>query len=235
MKLQQAVNQYSMPEEARLLMAAHRPLGLAGPTGAGKGTLAQYLTQLGKYAPIVSDTTRMPRPYAKGKEVNGVQYWFITPEEALAKLADNAYIEAKVVHGDTLYGTSIAAYRQVVDSGRIPILEIDVQGMEDCMRIDPEFEAILLLPPSFSVWNERIDARGDMTLDNKLRRFKTALNEFAKPRENTQFYPVVNTEVLDVAQLLESGEYKKPSYRANATSVAEELRRATEQFLATQP
>ena len=234
MNLQEAVDAYRMPEEARALISEHRPLGLAGPTGAGKSTLAQYLTQMGHYAPTVSDTTRAPRPFRKGSEVNGVHYWFLTEEQALEKLSQGGYIESKVVHGDTLYGTSITAYKQIVDSGRIPILDIDVQGMEEFMRVDPNFEAIVLLPPSFEVWNERIDARGDMTSENKLRRFKTAVIEYNKPFENRQFYPVVNTEVVEAARIIESGEYRTPEYRTYALGVAAQLREATQQYLATQ-
>ena len=179
-------------------------------------------------------TTRAPRPFRKGSEVNGVHYWFLTEEQALEKLSQGGYIESKVVHGDTLYGTSITAYKQIVDSGRIPILDIDVQGMEEFMRVDPDFEAIVLLPPSFEVWNERIDARGDMTSENKLRRFKTAVIEYNKPFENRQFYPVVNTEVVEAARIIESGEYRTPEYRTYALGVAAELRDATQQYLATQ-
>lgn len=231
MNLQEAVNSYRMPEVARALISEHRPLGLAGPTGAGKSTLAQYLTQEGHYAPIVSDTTRAPRPFLKGSEVNGVHYWFLTEKEALEKIAQGGYIEAKVVHGDTLYGTSISAYSQVVKSGRTPILDIDVQGMEEFMRHDSAFEAILLLPPNFETWMQRIEARGDMTPENRLKRFSSALVEYSKPFDNKQFYPVVNTEVVEAAKVIQSGEYRNPDYQEYALQVAAELRDATQAYL----
>ncbi len=234
MNLPEAIKTYQMPEEATRLIHEHPPLGLAGPTGAGKGTMAQYLTQTGEYAPIVSDTTRAPRPFGNGYEVNGVHYWFLSESEAVQKLEDDSYIEAKLVHGDTLYGTSIRSYKQVTDSGRTPILEIDVQGMEEFMRVDPEFEAILLLPPSFEIWNHRIDGRGDMTLENKIRRFGTAVIEYGKPFENARFFPVINTEVLDTAEIIRSGAYREESYRAQALAVARELRDATQAFLDSQ-
>lgn len=229
--LQDAISQYQMPTAAIELISKHRPLGLAGPTGAGKGTLAQYLTQAGSYAPIVSDTTRAPRPAGNGYEVNGVHYWFLDEEEAIQKLGASGYIEAKLVHGDTLYGTSIDAYRRVVESDRTPILEIDIQGMEEIMKLDETFEAVLLLPPSFEIWNERIDGRGDMTPENKVRRFKTALTEYDIVFQNERFYPVVNTEVVDVARVIQDGTYRDDRYRHDALLVAKELRDATKDFL----
>ena len=228
---EQTILDYSMPDEARHLILENPSLNIAGPTGAGKGTMIQYLTQTGNYTPIVSDTTRAPRPSGNGYEVNGVHYWFIDEETARQKLRDEMYIEAKPVHGDTFYGTSLASYKRVVDSGRTPILEIDVKGMEQLMDEAPGFEAILLLPPSFEIWEQRLDGRGDMDLEQKIKRFKTAVLEYNKPSENENFFPVINTEVVDTAELIMSGEYKEEAYRKNALELAAQLRDRTQAFL----
>jgi guanylate kinase len=235
MNLQTAVQSYSIPEAARQLIHAHQPLGLAGPTGAGKSTLAHYLTLRGDFAPVVSDTTRRPRPIGNDDEVNGVHYWFISEAEALEKLSHKKYVEAKLVHGDTLYGTSIAAYQHVVNNGRTAILDIDIQGMEEFMSVDPDFEAILLLPPSFEVWNQRIDGRGDMTAENKIRRFQSALKEYEVVFRNERFYPVMNTEVVETAEVIKSKRYKDPGYKQAALAVARALVEETRAYLATHP
>lgn len=229
--LEQAINTYQMPENARKLLHEHPSLNIAGPTGAGKGTMAQHLTQTGYYIPVVSDTTRAKRAFGNGFEVSGVHYWFIDHQTGLKKLSDGEYIEAKLVHGDTLYGTSIASYKRVVESGRTPILEIDVQGMEDLMVAAPGFEAILLLPPSFEIWEQRIDGRGDMDLEQKIKRFRTALLEYSKPLENEHFFPVINTEVLETAEIIISGEYRDELYREKALALAVQLRSETQNFL----
>lgn len=228
---EQTINDYKMPEEARRLILEHPSLNIAGPTGAGKGTMSLYLTQTGDYTPVVSDTTRAPRPTGNGYEVNGVHYWFIDEETALRKIKEGAYVEAKPVHGDTMYGTSIASYRRVVESGRTPILEIDVKGMEDLMRAAPGFEAILLLPPSFEIWEQRIDGRGDMNMEQKMKRFATAVIEYSKPIENRNFFPVINTEVVDTAEVIMSGKYREEAYHARALELAAGLRDQTQAFL----
>lgn len=225
------INGYIMPEEAKQLILEYPSLNIAGPTGAGKGTMTLYLTQSGNYTPVVSDTTRIPRRSGNGYEVNGVHYWFIDEATARQKLSEGAYIEAKPVHGDTMYGTSIESYKRVVESGRIPILEIDVKGMEELMQQAPGFEAILLLPPSFEVWEQRIDGRGEMDLPEKLKRFTTAVLEYSKPIENRNFFPVINTEVVDTAEVIMSGKYRSDEYREKALDLAAELRDQTQAFL----
>lgn len=232
-KLLQAIKLYEAPNRALNLEEANPSLNLAGPTGAGKGTLGTYLAQSGNYAPVVSDTTRAPRPHKNGLEVNGVDYWFISEDEAEKKIAQGAYLEVKAVHQQTMYGTSLDSYQRVVDSGKTPLLEIDVQGMEDLMGRYPHFEAIILLPPDFDTWQQRLDGRGDMSLDEKVRRLKSALNEIEKPLNNARFHPIVNEEVIDTAAIIASGEYMYIEYRAKALAVAKELLSRTKLFLET--
>lgn len=226
-----AIETYQPPLRALALVEQSPSLNIAGPTGAGKGTLAVYLAQSGNYAPVVSDTTRAPRPRNNGLEVNGVDYWFISEEDAERKIANGAYLEVKAVHQKTMYGTSLESYQRVIDSNRVPLLEIDVQGMEELMDRYPGFEAIMLLPPDFDTWQDRLAGRGDMDLDEKIRRLTSAVMELKKPQQNIRFHPVINTEVIDTAALITSGHYKDEAYRAQALEIISELLRRTEQFL----
>ena len=64
-----------------------------GPSGAGKGTvLSRLLSEDEKLFFSISATTRAPRPGEK----DGVQYYFLTKEDFEAKIAANAFLEAKV-------------------------------------------------------------------------------------------------------------------------------------------
>lgn len=227
----QKIETYEPPVRALHLVEQNPSLNIAGPTGAGKGTLSVYLAQTGNYSPVVSDTTRAPRPHNKGYEVNGVDYWFISESEAEQKIGQGAYLEVKAVHQKTVYGTSLDSYQRVIDSGKIPLLEIDVQGMEDLMDRYSHFEAIMLFPPDFDIWQQRLEGRGDMSLDEKVVRLKSAVSEMQKPIQNPRFHPVINTEVVDTAAIIASGQYTSPEYRSSALVVAKELLRRTELFL----
>ena len=232
MNLIDLINEYKPSEEARVLVREHPPLGLSGPTGSGKGTVGHYLTQTENYAPIISDTTRPPRKHHDGYEVNGVQYWFISENQAVEKLKQQAYIEAKWIHGTTMYGTSVAAYERVVDSGRVPLLEIDVQGMDDLMDGFSDFQPIFLLPPSFEIWQQRLDGRGGIGLSQKISRFKSALLELERPIKNKNYHPVINDEVVETAKIIKSGEYLNEDYRNEAILVANEMKQKINMFLA---
>lgn len=234
LNLAELINTYQAPESAHSLIASQPSLNIAGPTGAGKGTLVTYLTQTGDYAPVVSDTTRLPRPHNDGYEVNGVNYWFLTENEAVEKVKTAAYIEVKAVHEKTMYGTSIEAYQKVVRAGRTPVLEIDVQGIEELMGHFPEFEALFLLPPDFDTWQQRLDGRGRMDTSEKIQRFRSALTEIEVLERNPRFHPVINTEVIDTAHAIITGEYKQARYRERALATAHELRDRTAQYLKDQ-
>jgi guanylate kinase len=233
-ELYELIQSYQAPEHAHQVVAANPSLNFTGPTGAGKGTLVTYLTQTGGYAPVVSDTTRSPRPHNDGYEVNGVSYWFLSEAEAIEKLKQGAYIEAKAVHRKSMYGTSIAAYQKVVNAGRTPVLEIDPQGIEELMKFFPEFESIFLLPPDFETWQARLDGRGRMQPEEKIQRLHSAVTELTMLLNNPRFYPVVNTEVIETAELISSDEYKTSDHKALATTVAETLLARTRKFLEEQ-
>ncbi len=226
-----ALNNYA-PSEESLEIAHNNPsLNLAGPTGAGKDTLAGYLAQIGNFSTVVSDTTRASRP----GEVNGVDYHYITEEQAFENVTSGKYIEAEPVHQKYMYGTGIEAYERVAQAGRTPILVIDVKGMETLMRAIPNFETVLLLPPDFDTWQQRLDGRNAIPLEEKVRRLTTALDEIVKPVENPRFHPVVNTEVVDTAQVIISEEYKSAEYRERALRVAADLIERTKAFLSEHP
>lgn len=232
-QLESLVDTYKMPPEAVKLLVAHPPLMLCGVTGAGKDTIARFLMQNGNYTHVVSHTSRQSRPHLDGHEVNGVDYWFIDNDEAVKMLQAEAFVEAKLVHGkETLYGTSIQAYRRVVDNGKQPVLEIDIQGVQELQHEVPGLKAIFLVPPNFETWQRRLKGRGEMSDEELRKRLASAVKEFETFLKSDGFIPVINTEVIDTAQSIEDGSYKDDASIMSAHEAVEQLLHETRMLLA---
>jgi len=119
-----------------------KPVVVCGPSGVGKGTLIEMLMkrfpneQLGF---SVSHTTRPPRDGEK----DGVHYNFTTVDQMKKDIADGKFIEYAEVHGK-YYGTSIEAVQSVQKSGKICILDIDVQGAEKVKKSSLEVRLYII-------------------------------------------------------------------------------------------
>ena len=77
---------------------------VSAPSGSGKSTIVNWLMQehpeLKLYFSI-SCTSRAPR----GTEKNGVEYFFLTPEEFKNKINNGEFLEYEEVYQDRFYGT----------------------------------------------------------------------------------------------------------------------------------
>ncbi len=96
------------------------------PTGSGKGTLISHvLNVFPDIYTTVSCTTRKMRP----GEVNGREYYFISPEEFDEKIQAGEFLEW-AEYGLNRYGTLKNEILPHLVAGEIVILEIEVQGVE---------------------------------------------------------------------------------------------------------
>lgn len=107
-------------------MPHHRVIILSGPSGVGKTTVldsiyAQHSAHIGR---VITTTTRPPRP----SEVHGDHYYFLSQEDFEAAIARDEMVEYAVVHGN-YYGSTLGELERIIALGRIPIYNIDPQGM----------------------------------------------------------------------------------------------------------
>ena len=74
----------------------------SAPSGSGKSTIINYLLQQNlNLAFSISATSRQPR----GNEKNGIEYYFLSPEDFKQKIANNEFLEYEEVYTDKFYGT----------------------------------------------------------------------------------------------------------------------------------
>ena len=148
---------------------------VSAPSGAGKTTLIRrVLPEFDSLAYSVSHTTRSPRD----KEQEGVDYFFVTPEEFESRIDQDLWLEWARVH-DNYYGTSKAFVRDTLAAGKSLLLDIDVQGA--CQIMDSDFDpvTVFITPPSFDVLAERLNKRGTDSPAVIEKRLKNAKEEVA--------------------------------------------------------
>lgn len=146
---------------------------VSAPSGAGKTSLLKALLERADGISVsVSHTTRPIRP----GEQNGVHYWFSDETEFRRMIGEGAFIEHAEVFGN-LYGTSESAVREQLSSGTDVILEIDWQGAQQVRRRFAEAVSIFILPPTPEALRQRLNARGQDSVEVIERRMREAQSE----------------------------------------------------------
>lgn len=145
---------------------------VSGPAGSGKGTVNAHLFETGDFVYSVSATTRAPRP----GEVDGINYHFISKEEFLSRIENGDMLEYTEYCGN-FYGTPKKEAEEVLASGKNLILEIEVEGAENVKKKYPDAVLVLLLPPSYSVQEQRLRGRGTETEEKITERLARAREE----------------------------------------------------------
>ena len=132
----------------------------SAPSGSGKSTIVQWLMsqhpELNMYFSI-SCTSRQPR----GSEQNGVEYFFITPEDFKRKIANNEFIEYEEVYKDRFYGTLKSPVEKQLEAGQNVVFDVDVKGGINIKKFYGENALSLFIqPPSIEELRKRLEGRG---------------------------------------------------------------------------
>ncbi|MBQ8128464.1 MAG: guanylate kinase [Prevotella sp.] len=135
----------------------------SAPSGSGKSTIVNWLMQehpeLRLYFSI-SCTSRPPR----GTEQDGVEYFFLTPEEFRQKIEHDEFLEYEEVYEDRFYGTLKAQVERQLAQGQNVVFDVDVKGGVNIKRFYGERALSLFIqPPSIEELRRRLEGRGTDT------------------------------------------------------------------------
>lgn len=167
---------------------------LAGPSAVGKSTVVSRLR--GDVPDLyfsVSMTTRAPRP----GEVDGTDYFFVSPEDFQSRIDAGEMLEWADIHGGLQRsGTPAGPVQEALEAGRPVLVEVDLAGARNIKRLMPEAQTVFLAPPSWDILVQRLTGRGTETPEVIERRLATAREELDAQGE---FDTVVVNDDVDEA------------------------------------
>jgi len=135
----------------------------SAPSGSGKSTIVQWLMkehpELKLYFSI-SCTSRAPR----GTEQNGVEYFFLTPEEFRTKIQNDEFLEYEEVYADRFYGTLKQQVENQRNKGQNVVFDVDVKGGVNIKKYyGDEALSLFIQPPSVEELRRRLVGRATDT------------------------------------------------------------------------
>ena len=172
---------------------------ITGPSGAGKSTFVQQLMSADdRLAFSISTTTR---PIREG-ETNGVDYDFVDEDRFSELVTEGAFVEWAHVH-DNRYGTRRSRLDEMAAVGKIPLLDIDVQGGVNVIDLyDDELVSVFLFPPSWDELERRLRSRAtdsDAVIATRLKNARTEVG-YADRYD----YWIVNEDLDDAVRRMQA-------------------------------
>ena len=170
---------------------------VSAPSGTGKSTIISWLMKEHKELNLafsISCTSREPR----GTEQNGVEYFFLTPEEFRARIEDDEFLEFEEVYTDRFYGTLKSQVEKQLEAGQNVVFDVDVKGGVNIKKFyGDEALSIFIQPPSVNELRRRLEHRATDApdvIDQRIARAEFELT-FAE-----KFDKVVVNDILEYAE-----------------------------------
>ena len=150
---------------------------VSAPSGSGKSTIVNWLMQehpeLNLYF-SVSCTSRPPR----GTEQNGVEYFFLSPQEFRKKIARGEFLEYEEVYEDRFYGTLKKQVETQRNNGENVVFDVDVKGGCNIKQYyGDEALSLFIQPPSIEELRNRLEKRGTDSAEDIEKRLSKAAYE----------------------------------------------------------
>lgn len=136
---------------------------VSAPSGSGKSTIVNWLMKEHPELHLnfsISCTSRAPR----GTEKNGVEYFFLTPEEFKEKIQHNEFLEYEEVYENRFYGTLKQQVENQREAEQNVVFDVDVKGGVNIKKYyGDDAMSLFIQPPSVEELRRRLEHRGTDT------------------------------------------------------------------------
>lgn len=170
---------------------------ISAPSGTGKSTIISWLMKEHKelnLAYSISCTSRPPR----GSEQNGVDYFFLNPEEFRERIENDEFLEFEEVYTDRFYGTLKSQVETQLDAGQNVIFDVDVKGGVNIKKFyGDKALSIFIQPPSINTLRRRLESRATDAPEVIEQRLERAAFELTFA---DKFDKVVINDILEYAE-----------------------------------
>ena len=145
---------------------------LSSPSGAGKTTLVEMLSELDNYEVSISHTTRQPRP----TETPNKDYFFVNENEFNRLIKNEEFLEyAKVFNN--FYGTTRTPIINKLNKEKNVLFDIDWQGADQIKnkKLDYKLITFFILPPSKEELFDRLsnrDMKDKLIAEERMKQFE---------------------------------------------------------------
>jgi guanylate kinase len=155
----------------------HKIVIITAPSGAGKTSITRHLIA---HFPALAFSVSAATRKARGKEQNGVDYYFMSLEEFQAKIVHKEFVEWEMVYEGKYYGTLKSELHRIWDNNQVPVLDIDVKGAIHVQQQYPRnILSLFIQPPSVDELRRRLESRGTETPESLQARVNKASYEIS--------------------------------------------------------
>lgn len=172
---------------------------LSGVSGAGKDTIKKELIKrMEEVESLPSFTSRNPRV---GEE-EGIQYHFITKEQFEEKIKNNEFYEYDL-HHENYYGTSRKLMNDKIQSGKIIVKDIEVNGTENLVKLLKEDTKIvtIFLKVDKDELRRRLENRGDNLTEEEMQ-IRLGRLEYEESKIKLYDYVIKNDDFEKTVQVI---------------------------------
>jgi guanylate kinase len=191
-----------------------RMFAFTAPSGAGKTTVVRHLLSNYEFLDFsISATTRAKREH----EVDGRDYYFLSPDDFKRKIEEEAFIEWEEVYADQFYGTLHSEVERVWEKGKNIIFDIDVKGAASLKKAyGDDCFVTFISPPSLEILIDRLKGRNTESIASLKKRIDRVTREmtYQNTFDTVLFNDVLEVTFHDARAIVENFIFEKDSLKA---------------------
>lgn len=171
---------------------SHKIIIITAPSGAGKTSITRHLLKTfpDQLAFSISAATRQKRE----NEKDGVDYYFMSVDDFKEKIKHNHFVEWEMVYEGKYYGTLKSEIHRIWKVGKVPLLDVDVEGAVHVQEQYPEnVLSIFIEPPTIDELKRRLRSRGTETEESLAVRINKASFEISFKNQFDKI--IINSEL----------------------------------------